>query len=157
MAVKFHLNSQQVDLNLEDDTPLIYALRNDLGINSSRLGCGLAQCGSCTVLVDEQPARACVLPVKSVNGKKVTTLEGLGEPASPHPLQQAFIDEQAMQCGYCASGIIMAASALLKANNDPSDSDINDALSGHICRCGTHHRIILAIKKAAAMSRESSQ
>jgi nicotinate dehydrogenase subunit A len=157
MAVKFHLNSQQVDLNLEDDTPLIYALRNDLGINSSRLGCGLAQCGSCTVLVDEQPARACVLPVKSVNGKKVTTLEGLGEPASPHPLQQAFIDEQAMQCGYCASGIIMAASALLKANNDPSDSDINDALSGHICRCGTHHRIIRAIKKAAAMSRESSQ
>lgn len=157
MAVKFHLNSQQVDLNLEDDTPLIYALRNDLGINSSRLGCGLAQCGSCTVLVDEQPARACVLPVKSVNGKKVTTLEGLGEPASPHPLQQAFIDEQAMQCGYCASGIIMAASALLKANNDPSDSDINDALSGHICRCGTHHRIIRAIKKAAVMSRESSQ
>lgn len=157
MAVKFHLNSQQVDLNLEDDTPLIYALRNDLGINSSRLGCGLAQCGSCTVLVDEQPARACVLPVKSVNGKKVTTLEGLGDPASPHPLQQAFIDEQAMQCGYCASGIIMAASALLKANNDPSDSDINDALSGHICRCGTHHRIIRAIKKAAAMSRESSQ
>ena len=157
MAVKFHLNSQQVDLNLEDDTPLIYALRNDLGINSSRLGCGLAQCGSCTVLVDEQPARACVLPVKSVNGKKVTTLEGLGDPASPHPLQQAFIDEQAMQCGYCASGIIMAASALLKANNDPSDSDIHDALIGHICRCGTHHRIVRAIKKAAAMSRESSQ
>lgn len=157
MAVRFHLNSQQVDLNLEDDTPLIYALRNDLGINSSRLGCGLAQCGSCTVLVDEQPVRACVLPVKSVKGKKVTTLEGLGDPASPHPLQQAFIDIQAMQCGYCASGIIMAASALLKANNDPSDSEIHDALSGHICRCGTHHRIIRAIKKAAAISREGSQ
>ena len=152
MAVNFKLNGTEVTLTIADETPLLYALRNDLGINSCRLGCGLAQCGVCTVLVDGEPERACVVPIKSVDNKKVTTVEGLGTSESPHPVQQAFIDEQAMQCGYCASGIIMTASLLLKNNKDPSESEIRDALSGHICRCGTHTRIINAVKKAAQLA-----
>ena len=152
MAVNFKLNGTEVTLTIADETPLLYALRNDLGINSCRLGCGLAQCGVCTVLVDGEPERACVVPIKSIDNKKVTTVEGLGTSESPHPVQQAFIDEQAMQCGYCASGIIMTVSLLLKNNKDPSESEIRDALSGHICRCGTHTRIINAVKKAAQLA-----
>ena len=153
MAVNFKLNGTEVTLTIADETPLLYALRNDLGVNSCRLGCGIAQCGVCTVLVDGEPERACVVPIKTVDNKKVTTVEGLGTSEAPHPLQQAFIDEQAMQWGYCASGIIMTASLLLKINKDPSDSEIRDALSGHICRCGTHARIIKAVKKAAQVMR----
>lgn len=157
MAVNFKLNGTEVTLTIADETPLLYALRNDLGINSCRLGCGLAQCGVCTVLVDGEPERACVVPIKSVDNKKVTTVEGLGTSESPHPVQQAFIDEQAMQCGYCASGIIMTVSLLLKNNKDPSESEIRDALSGHICRCGTHTRIINAVKKAAQLARSTEK
>ncbi|MAE04061.1 (2Fe-2S)-binding protein [Porticoccaceae bacterium] len=157
MAVNFKLNGTEVTLTIADETPLLYALRNDLGINSCRLGCGLAQCGVCTVLVDGEPERACVVPIKSVDNKKVTTVEGLGTSESPHPVQQAFIDEQAMQCGYCASGIIMTTSLLLKNNKDPSESEIRDALSGHICRCGTHTRIINAVKKAAQLARSTEK
>jgi nicotinate dehydrogenase subunit A len=157
MAVKFELNGTEVSLTIADETPLIFALRNDLGINGCRLGCGLAQCGACMVLIDEQPRRACVIPIKWVDGKKVITVEGLGTADTPHPLQQTFIDEQAMQCGYCSSGIIMSASVLLKNSKNPTDAAIRDALSGHICRCGTHIRIIRAVKKAIRLSQDKSE
>jgi len=157
MAVKFELNGTEVRLTTADDTPLIFALRNDLGINGCRLGCGLGQCGACTVLIDEQPRRACIMPIKLVDEKKVTTLEGLGTAETPHPLQQTFIDEQAMQCGYCSSGIIMTASVLLRDNKDPTDAEIRDALSGHICRCGTHARIISAVKKAFRLAQDNTE
>jgi nicotinate dehydrogenase subunit A len=157
MAVKFELNGTEVSLTIADETPLIFALRNDLGINGCRLGCGLAQCGACMVLIDELPRRSCVIPIKWVDEKKVITVEGLGTADTPHPLQQTFIDEQAMQCGYCSSGIIMSASVLLKNNKNPTDAAIRDALSGHICRCGTHIRIIRAVKKAIRLSQDKSE
>lgn len=149
MKVGIKVNGNEVQLDVERDTPLIYVLRNDLELNSARFGCGLAQCGSCTVLVDGNPVRSCVMPVANVIGKEVTTLEGLGSRENPHPLQTAFINAQAMQCGYCANGIMMSAAALLQKNPNPSEAQIRSALDGNLCRCGTHGRIIAAISEAA--------
>src|SRR5712691_6274058 len=130
------------------DTPLLYVLRDEVGLNSPRFGCGLAQCGACTVHVGDRAVRSCVTPVSSVR-QAVTTLEGLGTREQPHPLQQAFIAEQAAQCGYCINGMIMTAAALLKQKAKPSESEIRSALDGNLCRCGTHLRILRAIRRAA--------
>ena len=137
------------DVDVEDSTPLLYVLRNDLGLSGPRFGCGLAQCGTCTVLVEGTPIRSCVTPVSGVADKPVTTLEGLGNRTNPHPIQEAFIAEQAGQCGYCSNGMIMAATALLEKNPDPTDEEIRKALAGNLCRCGTHTRIIKAVQRAA--------
>ncbi len=133
----------------EGTAPLLYVLRNDLGFNGPKYGCGLGQCGACTVLLDGAPVRSCVTPVSAAVGSQVTTLEGLGTPDQPHPLQQAFLDEQAAQCGYCISGMIMTAAGLLRRNPKPTDLQIREALAGNLCRCGTHVRILRAIKRAA--------
>jgi nicotinate dehydrogenase subunit A len=135
--------------NVEPDTPLLYILRNDLELSGPRFGCGLSQCGACTVLIDGKPARSCVTPVVSVGAKSVTTLEGLGTADKPHPLQKAFIEEQAAQCGYCANGMIMAAKALLDRTPKPTEAQIRKALAANLCRCGTHNRIVRAVQRAA--------
>ena len=131
------------------DTPLLYVLRNELELNGPKFGCGLAQCGACTVHIDGKPARSCSVPVSAVKGK-VTTIEGLGTQERPHPLQQAFVAEQAAQCGYCANGMIMTAAAFLAQNPKPSEAQIRTALDGNLCRCGTHMRILRAVRRAAA-------
>jgi nicotinate dehydrogenase subunit A len=129
--------------------PLLYALRNDLGLHGPRFGCGLAQCGACTVHVEGQAVRSCTFPVAQAAGAKLLTLEGLGTPEKPHALQKAFIEEQAVQCGYCINGMIMQAAAFLQANKRPTDSQIKEALAGNLCRCGTHARIVRAVKRAS--------
>ena len=139
-------------VDADDSTPLLYALRNDLELNSPRFGCGLAQCGACTVLADGTPIRTCVTPLAAVAEAEITTVEGLGDRDSPHPVQAAFIAEQAAQCGYCASGMIMAAAALLQHNPNPTDRQIRQALNGNLCRCGTHPRILRAVRRAAESS-----
>jgi nicotinate dehydrogenase subunit A len=150
MKVTLIVNDKMADLQVDDpNMPLLYALRNDLALRGPRFGCGLAQCGACTVHIDGKAMRSCVYPLSSVGNAKVTTLEGLGSSAHPHPLQQAFIDEQAVQCGYCINGMIMQAKALLDANPHPSEDEIKDALAGNLCRCGTHLRIVRAVKRAA--------
>jgi nicotinate dehydrogenase subunit A len=151
MAERLNLkvNGRTQALNIERQTPLLYALRNDLGLNGPKFGCGLAQCGACTVLVDGAPVRSCITPVSEVGTRAVTTLESLGTLEKPHPIQRAFIAEQAAQCGYCMNGMIMATAALLANNPKPSDTDIREALDGNLCRCGTHLRIIRAVKRAA--------
>jgi len=136
-------------VDVDASTPLLYVLRNDLSLNGPRFGCGLAQCGACTVLVNGLPVRSCVTPVSAVATAEVTTLEGLGGRDDPHPVQKAFIAEQAAQCGYCSNGMIMAAASLLAHNPDPSDNEIRQALAGHLCRCGTHTRILKAVRRAA--------
>lgn len=127
-------------------------LRNDLNLNGPRFGCGLGQCGACAVLIDGNVVRSCVTPVASVRNAAITTLEGLGQPDSPHPLQAAFLAEQAAQCGYCSNGMILAAAALLERNPAPTDAEIRQALDGQLCRCGTHTRILRAVRRAAAAS-----
>jgi nicotinate dehydrogenase subunit A len=150
MKITLIVNGKRADVQLDDpNMPLLYALRNDLALRGPRFGCGLAQCGACTVHIDGKAMRSCVYPVSSVGKGKVTTLEGLGSSAHPHPLQQAFIDEQAVQCGYCINGMIMQAKALLDANPHPTEDEIKDALAGNLCRCGTHVRIVRAVKRAA--------
>jgi nicotinate dehydrogenase subunit A len=134
---------------VEPDTPLLYVLRNDLELNGPKFGCGLAQCGACSVLLDGKEARACVLPVAVAAKGAITTLEGLGTIDKLHPLQRAFIEEQACQCGYCSNGMIMASKALLDANRNPSEAEIKRALDGHLCRCASHNRIVRAVQKAA--------
>lgn len=143
------VNGASRSLSVEPDTPLLYILRNDLELNSPRFGCGLAQCGACTVLIDGKPTRSCVTPVASVGAKAVTTLEGLGTKDKPHPLQKAFIEEQAAQCGYCANGMIMSAKALLDRTLKPTETQIKKALAANLCRCGTHNRIVRAVQRAA--------
>jgi nicotinate dehydrogenase subunit A len=142
------VNGKPRNVNAEPDTPLLYVLRENLALKGPRFGCGLGQCGACTVHVEGQPVRSCMLPVADVKGA-VTTLEGLGTSAKPSKLQQAFIEAQAAQCGYCANGMIMSAAALLATNKYPSEAEIREALAGNLCRCGTHQRIIAAIKRAA--------
>ena len=149
MTIRLNVNGEDVQLDIPQDTPLLYALRNDLGLNGPKFGCGVAQCGACTVLVDGNPVRSCVVSVASAVGHEVTTLEGLGTRARPHPLQTAFIKIQAMQCGYCANGVIMSAAALLEKNPHASEDEIRAALVGNLCRCGTHGRIVRAISEAA--------
>ena len=143
------VNGQPREATVEADTPLLYVLRNDCELNGAKYGCGLGQCGACTVLVDGQPARSCVVATGTVGEKPVTTLEGLGSPEAPHPLQKAFIEEQAMQCGYCISGMILSAKALLDRNPRPDAAAIRTALEGNLCRCGSHNRIVRAIERAA--------
>ena len=148
-AFEFEVNGKQVSVTpSSDDAPLLDILRNALGLMGTRFGCGLEQCGSCTVLIDGAPEKSCARPVWSVAGKSVVTIE-----EKPHPLQQAFLDEQAGQCGYCLSGIIVAAKALLERNPSPTRAEIAAALDGNICRCGSHNRIMRAVEKAAAVMR----
>jgi nicotinate dehydrogenase subunit A len=151
------VNGARTQVRAAEATPLLDVLRNELGLKAARFGCGLEQCGACKVLVDGEPAFSCTLPVSSVSGRKVTTLEGLGTAEAPHPLQRAFLDEQAGQCGYCLSGILISASALLAANPDPSRASIVAALDGHLCRCGAHLRIVRAIERAAAEMRAGAK
>lgn len=148
MTVSLNVNGKQHTSPAAPETPLLYVLRNDVGINSAKYGCGEAQCGSCTVLLDDRPIRSCVYPARAAQGK-ITTLEGLGTPDRLHVLQKAFITEQAAQCGYCSSGIIMSAKSLLDRIPNPTESQIKEALTGHLCRCGTHTRIVKAIQRAA--------
>ena len=149
MAVNLKVNGATRSVNAEPDTPLLYALRNDLELNAAKFGCGLSQCGACTVLVGGVPTRSCVTPLSRVGQSEVITLEGLGTTAKLHPLQQAFIDEQAGQCGYCLNGMIMAAKALLDKTPRPTEAQVRDGLAGNLCRCGTHNRIIRAVLRAA--------
>lgn len=135
------------------DTPLLYLLRNELGLKGSRFGCGLGQCGACFVLVDGHPQPSCDLPVWSVAGKAIRTVEGLSAADAPSPLQQAFVDEQAAQCGYCMSGILVSATALLEANPDPDEAAVRQALDRNLCRCGSHPRVVRAVLRAAANAR----
>ena len=146
--INLQVNGKARALDADDDIPLLYALRDNLGLQGPKFGCGKGQCGACTVLVNGQPVRSCITPAVSVKGKPVTTLEGLGTSAKPGMLQQAFIDAQAVQCGYCINGMIMSAQALLAQNKKPNDEQINEALAGHLCRCGTHQRIVAAIKQS---------
>ncbi|HZS83875.1 MAG TPA: (2Fe-2S)-binding protein [Stellaceae bacterium] len=147
--VQITVNGATHRLSLEPDVPLLYVLRNDLGLNGPKFGCGLGQCGACTVLLGAEAVRSCVAPVGAIGDLPVTTLEGIGTAQNPHPLQRAFIAEQAAQCGYCINGMIMQAKALLDHKRDPSDADIRAALADNLCRCGTHHRIIRAVRRAA--------
>jgi len=153
MALTLQVNGKSRSVQADAETPLLYALRNDLGLVGSRFGCGTGLCGACMVIIDGKPVQSCDVPVSAVVGKQITTVEALGSDDALHPLQQAFIDEQAAQCGYCASGILMAAKALLDANPDPDDAAIRIALEGNLCRCGTHGRILRAIKNAAKTMR----
>lgn len=143
------VNGTARNLNIEPETPLLYVLRNDFELNGPRFGCGLSQCGACTVIIDGKATRSCVTPVVAVTGKPVTTLEGLGTRDKPHPLQEAFIEEQAAQCGYCTNGMIMTAKALLDRNPRPTEAQIRKALAANLCRCGTHNRIVRAVQRAA--------
>ncbi len=149
--VQLQVNGQGHALRLTSAATLLHVLRNDLGLNSPKFGCGLGQCGACTVLIDGTPARACVIPAPEIQHRDITTSEGLGQASAPHPVQQAFIDEQAAQCGYCLNGMVMMTVALLKRCPDPTDSQIRQALSGNLCRCGTHVEIMAAVKRAARL------
>jgi len=149
MAISLKVNGVSRSVPAEPDTPLLYVLRNDLELNGAKFGCGLAQCGACTVLVDGKAVRSCVTPVGAVGQGEVTTIEGLGSIAKPHALQQAFIEEQAAQCGYCTNGMIMSAKELLDRKPRPNEGDVRAALAGNLCRCGTHNRIIRAVLRAA--------
>jgi nicotinate dehydrogenase subunit A len=136
----------------DPDVPLVYVLRNDLGLTGTRVGCGVSQCGACTVLIDGRATRSCVTAARSLAGRSVTTIEGLGSPARPDPLQAAFIAEQAAQCGYCTAGMVMSARALLATTPRPSEQQVREALTGNLCRCGSHVRVIRAVLRAAAAS-----
>jgi len=142
------VNGEVKTVMVEPDAPLLYVLRNDLELNGPKFGCGLAQCGACTVLIDGRPVRSCVTPMSAVKGP-ITTIEGLGTIDKLHPLQRAFIDEQACQCGYCGNGMVMSAKALLDRNPRPTDREIKQALNGHLCRCASHNRIVRAVQRAA--------
>lgn len=146
--LKLDINGNSRELDMDPDTPLLWAIRDGLQLTGTKYGCGIAQCGACIVLVDGQPVRSCITPVSSVVNRKITTIEGLSEDRS-HPLQQAWIAAEVPQCGYCQSGQILAATALLNSNPQPTDADIDDAMQGVLCRCGTYPRIRTAIKKAA--------
>jgi aerobic-type carbon monoxide dehydrogenase small subunit (CoxS/CutS family) len=145
------VDGQDQTVTVDPDMPLLYALRDDLGMSNPHFGCGLAQCGACTVHLDGAPIRSCVTPTSAAEGRQVTTLAGLGTPEHPHPVQQAYIDEQVPQCGYCINGWIMTAAAFLRDNRNPSEDQIREALTGLKCRCGTHMAILRAVKRAAAI------
>jgi nicotinate dehydrogenase subunit A len=149
MAMNLKVNGASRSVPAEPDTPLLYVLRNDLALNGAKFGCGLAQCGACTVLVDGHAIRSCITPISAVAESEITTIEGLGSVEKPHALQQAFIDEQAAQCGYCINGMIMTAKELLDRKLQPSEADVREALAGNLCRCGTHNRIVRAVLRAA--------
>ena len=144
-----HVNGTTHRIDADPDMPLLYALRNDLGLNNPKFGCGLAQCGACTVHLNGEAVRSCATPMVMAHEQKITTLTGLGTPEKQHPLQKAYVEEQVVQCGYCVNGWVMTAAALLAKNLDPSDADLREALAGLKCRCGTHVSILRAIKRAA--------
>jgi nicotinate dehydrogenase subunit A len=145
---RIRVNGASHEVRAEPDTPLLYVLRNDLELNGPKFGCGLSQCGACTVILGQEAVRACVTPIETVGASPILTLEGIGSIEQPHPLQRAFLAEQAAQCGYCANGMIMTAKALLDRKRAAGDAEIRDALAGNLCRCGTHVRILRAIKRA---------
>ena len=149
--ITLDVNGSAHTIDADPDMPLLYALRNDLGLNNPHFGCGLAQCGACTVHIDGQAVRSCVTPLSAVGAGKVVTLAGLGTPEKPHPIQKAYVEEEVPQCGYCINGWLMTAAALLNRNKKPSDDQIKDALTGLKCRCGTHMGILRAVKRAAEM------
>ena len=155
-SIAFTVNGRPLSVTADRDTPLLDVLRNHLGLVGTKFGCGLEQCGTCMVLIDGEPVKSCGKAIATVAGKNVLTIEGLGTPESPHPLQQAFLDEQAGQCGYCLSGILITAKALLDRNPAPSRREIALALDDNICRCGSHHRILRAVEKAATRMREGA-
>jgi nicotinate dehydrogenase subunit A len=152
MAVSLKVNGTMHSVPAEPDTPLLYVLRNDLGLNAAKFGCGLAQCGACTVLIDGVEGRSCVIEIGLLGQSEITTLEGLGTKDHPHPLQQAFMAEQAAQCGYCIAGMIMSAKALLNRIPQPSEVEVRRALAGNLCRCGAQNRVVRAVLKAAQES-----
>ena len=154
MGIKITVNGRAHEVSAEDETPLLYVLRNEAGCKGVRYGCGVGQCGTCTVIIDGKPVQSCDVPVSAVAGKSITTIEGIGSVDHPHPLQRAFVEEQAAQCGYCATGIIMSAKALLDVNASPSDAAIKEALAKNLCRCGTHQRILRAVKRASVEMRK---
>ena len=146
---RLRVNRSSVTVDCDGQTPLLYVLRNDLALNGPKFGCGLGQCGACTVLIDGQPVRSCVMPVASAGGRSIVTLDGLSKGGAPDPLQRAFIEAQAAQCGYCTNGMIMTAKALLEQKKAPTEGEIKQALSGNLCRCGSHNRIVQAVRQAA--------
>ena len=150
-SVPLNVNGRTTAVEVDDpDMPLLYALRNDLGLHGPRLGCGLGQCGSCTVHIDGEAVRSCITPLSTVGpGQRIVTLEGLGSPENPHRVQKAFMDEQAVQCGYCINGMIMQAAAFLAKSPKPTEAEIKEAMANNICRCGTHVRILRAVKRAS--------
>ena len=149
--ISLSINGQSHNVDVEDSTPLLWVLRDTIGMTGTKYGCGIAQCGACTVHIDGAAVRSCITPISTVeSGQKIVTLEGLGTPSKLHPVQKAFIDEQAAQCGYCINGMIMQAAAFLAKNKKPSEADIKNALAENLCRCGTHVRILRAVKRAAA-------
>lgn len=150
-TIALRVNGRAVSVTAMTDTPLLYILRNDLALNGPKYGCGLGECGACTVILDGVAARSCVIPLAGAEGREVVTLEGLGSSSAPHPVQQAFIDEQAAQCGYCMNGMIMTAKALLDRNSTPTIDEVRRALSGNLCRCGTHVEILRAVMRAARL------
>ncbi len=158
MGISISVNGQTHASDAAPDTPLLYVLRNDLGLNGAKYGCGVSQCGACTVIVDGKAVRSCVTAMATASGGKITTLEGLAAAGKLHPLQQAFMDEQAAQCGYCMNGMIMTAKAFLERNPQPTETQIRKAMAANLCRCGTHNRIVRAIQRAAkAMAATASR
>jgi len=151
--IKLNVNGKSHTLDIDPTTPLLYALRDDLELNAAKYGCGLGQCGACTVMVDGNAVFSCLIPVSVLADKQVKTVEGLGTEAKPSPVQQAFIDEQAAQCGYCSAGMIMRAQSLLEKNNHPTDAQIRTQMQTNLCRCGTHMRILAAVERAGALMR----
>lgn len=147
--ISLRVNGKNQAVDAEPEMPLLYALRNDLQLNGPKFGCGLGQCGACAVIMDGKAIRSCVTPMSEVQNRAVTTLEGLGNTKKLHKIQQAFVDEQAVQCGYCINGMIMSTKALLDKNPKPTDAQIKEALAGNLCRCGTHIRILRAVKRAS--------
>jgi nicotinate dehydrogenase subunit A len=154
--ITLNVNGAARQVDAEPDTPLLYVLRNDLALNGAKFGCGLGQCGACTVLVDGQAVFSCVVPIGLLESRRVTTLEGLGTPDAPGVLQRAFIEEQAAQCGFCIPGMIVRAQALLNSKQDPSEAEIRQHLQPNLCRCGTHMRILAAVRRAAAAMRSAA-
>lgn len=154
--VALTVNGQSHQIDAEPDTPLLYVLRDDLKLNAAKYGCGLGQCGACTVMVDGEPVFSCVTPILLLEGRKITTVEGLGTIENPAPMQQAFIEEQAAQCGYCIPGMMMRAQALLQKNADATDAEIRAHMEPNLCRCGTHVRIMAAIKRARSLMQTAS-
>jgi nicotinate dehydrogenase subunit A len=153
--VTLRINGKTEEVDAEPDCPLLYVLRDNLSLNNPRFGCGLAQCGACTVLLDNQPVRSCRLAVSLAAGKEIVTLDGLGNPENPHPVQKAFIEEQAFQCGYCLNGWVLTAKALLDKHPQPTDAEIRNAFEGLVCRCGSHVGIFSAVRKAASSMKKS--
>lgn len=147
--ISLRVNGKARTVDTDPNTPLLYVLRDDLGLQGPRFGCGLSQCGACTVIMDGETVRSCSVPVRAARNRNITTLEGLGSVAQPHPLQKAFIAEQAAQCGFCMNGIVLTAKVLLDKNPNPTDAEIKRALDGVLCRCGSHLRVIRAVKRAA--------